>query len=242
MSEKIICKQCGRVCENAGRGLCKKHYEQLMQYGKFLDSNPRTKYDKNGYTIKGDYTEVYTYNSKNEIDYTFIIDTEDLPLFMQCKWGHTIPKQTAWGELVYLINKEYGMFHRLLMGNPKCTVDHINRNTFDNRKSNLRLASYSEQNMNCIKPSNRFDIKGIDCHADPNRTKRYMARFSFNGKTYRSMWLSTYEEAVYARQLLEQLSPISVANGNMEKYVNTLSEEQKAPIKKWFINRFKNRV
>ena len=242
MKDKIICKQCGKVTTNFGKGLCKKHYEQLNKYGKFLDSNPRTKYMPNEYTIKENYVEVYTYNRLNEVDYTFKIDIEYLPLIIKHKWNHTVPKKTEDGELVYMINKNLGMFHRYIMGNPRGTVDHINRDTKDNRISNLRAASYSEQNLNRVYKSTRFDIKGVDIHKDTNRKKRYMARFSYKGKTYRSMWFFTYEEAVYARYLMEQLSPIKVINGNMNTYINKLTEEQKAPILKWFRNRFKNRV
>lgn len=239
---KIICKQCGKVTINAGQGLCKKHYEQLHMYGKFLDSNPRTKYDPNEYNIKDGFVEVYTYNNKNEVDYTFKIDVEYLPLIIQYKWNHTKPKKTKEGEIVYMSNKELGMFHRYIMGNPRGTVDHINRDTTDNRTNNLRVASYSEQNLNRVYKSNRCDIRGIDIHKDSNRTKRYMARFNYKGKSYRSMWFYTYEEAVYARYLLEQLSPIKIVNNNMSVYINNLTEEQKAPILKWFKNRFKNRV
>ena len=239
---KIVCKQCGKICENAGLGLCKKHYNQLKSLGKFTDSCQRTYYDPNEYVIHGDFTEVFTYNNKYNIAYKFIIDTEDLPLIIKNKWNYTRPKQTKDGYLIYMINKKIGLFHRYIMGNPRGTVDHINRNTLDNRKSNLRCASYSEQNLNRVYKSTRFDIKGIDIHKDTKRAKRYMARFNINKKAYRSPWYRTYEEAVYCRYLLQQLSPISVLNGNMEKYFNALDENRKKEILSWFKNRFKNRV
>lgn len=41
------------------------------------------------------------------------------------------------------------LLHRLLMSAPRnLTVDHIDRNPLNNQKVNLRLATYSEQNMN----------------------------------------------------------------------------------------------
>lgn len=237
-----ICKQCGKVVKSTRKGLCKKHYEQLLKFGKCLDSNPRTKYDPNEYKIIGNYVEVYTYNKYNEIDFTFLIDLEDLPYIINYKWNHTRLKETSDGNLVYMVNKELGLFHRFIMGNPKGTVDHITRNTLDNRKSNLRVASYTQQNMNTCVSSKRFDIKGIDIHKDIKRTKRYMARFTIKGKTYRSPWYLTYEEAVYSRYLLQQLSDIPVFNNDMSIHINKLSDKQKFPILTWFRNRFKNRV
>ena len=236
-----ICKHCGRK-DNLIEGLCRKHYEQKAKYGKFLDSNPRTKYDPNEYTIKGNYTKVYTYDKFNNLAYTFIIDTEDLPLVLKYKWNYTRPKNTAQGKIVYMVNRKIGMFHRYIMGNPRGTVDHINRNTFDNRKANLRVASYTQQNLNTSKRSSKFDIKGINQHKDTRRSKRFMARLSVNGKTYRSAWYKTYAEAVFARFLLQQLSKEVIMNGPMERYINTLTEEQKRPIINWFKNRFKDRV
>lgn len=236
-----ICKHCGRK-DNLIKGLCKKHYEQQIKYGKFLDSNPRTKYDPNGFTIRDNYTEVYTYDKFNNLSYTFIIDTEDLPLILNYKWTYTRPKNTAQGKIIYMINKKLGTFHRYIMGNPRGTVDHVNRNTLDNRKENLRVASYTQQNLNTSKRNSKFDIKGIDQHRDIKRSKRFMARFTIDGKTYRSAWYKTYEEAVFARFLLQQLSKDIIINGPMENYINILTEEQKKPIIKWFKNRFKNRV
>ncbi len=239
---KGICKQCGRVSDKLTKGLCKKHYTQLLCYGKCLDSNPRTKYDPNEFVIKGDYVEVYTYDKFNNVKYIFLVDIQDLPLIINYKWNYSREKQTSNGRLIYMTNKKLGLFHRYIMGNPKGTIDHINRNTLDNRRSNLRYASYSEQNMNTCISSKKFNIKGIDIHKDSNRTKRYMARFTFRSKTYRSPWFLTYEEAVYCRYLLEQFSPIPVYNGNMQVYIDKLTSEQKQPILSWFINRFKNRV
>lgn len=240
---KGICKQCGRISHNIVKGLCKKHYEQLVEYGKFLDNNPRTRYDPNEYIIKEDYVEVFTYDNHNNVDYIFKVDIEDLPYIIKYKWNHTRPKFTQDGNvLVYMTNDKIGLFHRIVMGNPNNYVDHINRNTLDNRKSNLRIVSMVEQNLNRSYKSERFDVKGVDIHKDVNRKKRYAARLNLNKKTYRSPWYYTFEEAAYARYLLEQLSPIEIYNPNISKYVDKIAEDKRNVILKWFVNRFKDRV
>ena len=54
MKEKIkYCTHCGRKHSRSNAmNLCRKHEWQLEKYGKYLDCNPRNKFDKNAYQIK----------------------------------------------------------------------------------------------------------------------------------------------------------------------------------------------
>lgn len=232
-----ICKHCGRIGIKAN-GLCIKHYNQFHKYGKFLDNNPRTIYDKNIFRIKGNYTEVDTFDINGNVNYTFIIDTENLNYILKYKWKSHINKKT---NLIYLRNNELGLFHRLILDNPKQQIDHVSRNTLDNRKENLRIVTSSQQLLNTKKKISNFDIKGI-CFNDRNSNKKYFSRFRFNNKIYQSPYYLTYEEAVFSRYLLEQLSNELVINNDMIPYINKLSKEQRIPIIKWFNNKFKNKL
>lgn len=199
MDKKYFCKHCGRVILNSNHGTdyCRKHEYQLKKYGKFLDSNPRNKFDKNEFRFLGnDIVEfdVYDYKTFNVIS-TFKIDAESYPTVSKYKW-HLQNNYAATlkdNKRIYL--------HRLIM-NPKegQQVDHINLDTTDNRKSNLRIVNNSLNSTN-RKPYNKLNIKGIEFHKKINK---YSAYIRVNHKQYHSPCYSTIEEASFARFILEQ--------------------------------------
>jgi len=74
-----------------------------------------------------------------------IVDPEDYNWLMQYKW-HANGRQE--GSL-YAVNQKRQKMHRLIMNAPKgMVVDHINGNGLDNRKTNIRLATYTQNSWN----------------------------------------------------------------------------------------------
>tara|TARA_A100001515_G_scaffold99325_1_gene80194 strand:- start:286 stop:876 length:591 start_codon:yes stop_codon:yes gene_type:complete len=67
--------------------------------------------------------------------------------------------------------------HRLVMGNPKgMCVDHINGDTLDNRKENLRVCSHSENLRNKrTKSTSQSGYKGVYEIKSPRR-KKYVSK------------------------------------------------------------------
>jgi hypothetical protein len=62
------------------------------------------------------------------------IDPEDLPVLISNNWAISDGK--------YLHNSKLGLFHRLITNCPAdMLVDHINQDTFDYRKENLRITN-----------------------------------------------------------------------------------------------------
>lgn len=238
-TKKILCKQCGKLCKNEGHGLCRKHYKQLMLYGKCLDSNQRTTQDPNEFEIKGDIVDVQTYDHLGNPTYKFTISIDDIDLVIKYKW---VAKEKSDG--VYIVNDKLGYLHLNILPTRKgVTVDHIDRNPLNNIRANLRYATSTEQTANQKKKQTKFDVKGIDFHPHKNHgCGLYYAYIKVKNKRYISYGLNTYEEAVYARFLMEQLLPYKMYNENLSKYISKVPEETKSKILYWFNNRFKNRV
>lgn len=85
---------------------------------------------------------------KIKIEKEVLIDDEDKDLVSGYDWFISGSKKAytaarVSNKLVYM--------HRLIMGEPSEWVDHINGNTFDNRKENLRLVNPSQSRSNSRK-------------------------------------------------------------------------------------------
>ena len=113
---------------------------------------------KNDYQLvkyNGNSYYVFSYNRDNNPSGLFVVDKEDLNKVLDMK--HTWYKVSDYVGTNILKNnvKTAHYLHNVIMDVPtgggkgqKITVDHINRITHDNRKSNLRIVSQSQQNCN----------------------------------------------------------------------------------------------
>jgi hypothetical protein len=96
--------------------------------------------------------------------------------------------------------KEKITLHRLLMGFPKGKyVDHINGDTLDNRRSNLRVCSNGDNLRNGkLRPNNSSGYTGV-----AKINNGYVARIRVNYKYISISGLKTLQEAIGARLTLE---------------------------------------
>lgn len=136
--------------------------------------------------------------------YTFILDEEDVHYISDYNWGLAIHKRKA-GDLVYLVHKthknnqyKYLRLHRLIMGLPPSNesdlyVDHINHNTLDNRKENLRVTTKKENSRNgTLRPNNVSGYTGVTYNANSRRNKKYVAWICVD---YKNIYLGTHTTA-----------------------------------------------
>lgn len=235
-----FCKICGKEVSKLHKGMCWKHSQQYRKYGKCLDTNPRTIWDDNEIRIIGNYGEVDTYTNTGEIQNTFKFDLEDIKYLVNHKW-RTIFKGTR--KSPYLVTGHTIYFHRLIMGNPNTEIDHINRDSTDNRKANLRESYRTQQLANTqLRIDNIQGIKGVYYL---QRDNLYRAEISINNKHFYSKSFKTKAEAAYMRYLYEQhfYKTIGINNSKeMLDLIQSLSEESRKSIQQYFANRMKVQV
>ena len=240
MKKIKICKICGREVPKLILGMCRKHYEQYYKYGKVLDNNPRTVWDDNEIRTYKDYGEIDTYTNTGEVQNTFKFDLEDIKYLVNHKWRTVFKgKQNS----PYLVTGHTIYFHRLIMGNPNTEIDHINRDSTDNRKANVRESVRAQQLANT---SLRIDdVQGLEGVYYLQRDNAYRAEIQIYKKHFYSKSFKTKAEAAYMRYLYEQhfYKTIGINNSKeMLDLIQSLSEESKRNIQKYFVNRMKVQV
>ncbi|MEN2465930.1 AP2 domain-containing protein [Ornithinibacillus sp. JPR2-1] len=122
------------------------------------------------------------------------VDAEDYEWLSKLKWYfRKSPKDKGYARRV--ANGKTIYLHRFIINaKPREIVDHINGNTLDNRKSNLRIVSIRE---NVINSSSRgvSKYKGVSLH---KKTGRYRARIVVNGRELSLGYFDREEDAAIA--------------------------------------------
>lgn len=150
----------------------------------------------------------------------FTIDLEDWEKVKDYKWGH---KQG------YILNSYFGALSRFLLNLAKgdChVVDHIDGNPFNNKKSNLRIITYAENNHNKRKrekSTSKFLGVGY-CKRD----KIWFAGITFKSKYIRVGTFNNEENAAWAynEKALEFYGQNANLN-DLEKPTNYITKQVK---------------
>ena len=109
-------------------------------------------------------------NNTTQLQFSFIVDEVSLPKILQLNINNTIITNHLW-EMCnnqYIWVRPQGnksiYLHRYLSGcinGDNKTIDHINNNKLDNRLSNLKVATMTEQNMNRPNVNRKHDLNSI---------------------------------------------------------------------------------
>lgn len=192
MVDERKCCICGGKfsCCFDGKPYCNKHYQRMRKYGS--PEMPQRKRRNTNYEM-GDSLVIVT--SKGDV---ILTDLEDRPLVERASW--CVSKT---GYAVANIGGKVVKMHRYLLGDSIRDgelVDHRNRNTLDNRRSNLRPCSHAE-NMRNVRTSrsNSVGYLGI------RRTKdgKYNVRIVADRKEHHIGNYDSLELAIAARQKAE---------------------------------------
>lgn len=148
----------------------------------------------NKYIIYDDYIIGITTNTNKE----FYIDLNDYNDIKKYSWY-----ENKDGYLLSRINNKIVRMHRLIMNinNSNVIIDHINHNTLDNRKSNLRIVNYSQNNMNkSIQKNNTSGVVGVSLDKEVGKWRAYI---KVNNKQKELGHFDNFEDARHARLLAE---------------------------------------
>lgn len=181
--------------------LCMKHERQFKNHGKILDDSPVCVFDPNRYYIYGDIALVECYDQHGYITRYFICDADDIDIVKKCKW-RIVHKKDGDYAVTGNQNSRKAYFHEDVLGYipDGYEGDHKNKDTLDNRRNNLRIATSSQQKVNQrTRSDNKSGFRGI-CK---RKQGDYMIDFVYEKKRVYFEKFSKLEEAVYVRYNME---------------------------------------
>lgn len=120
------------------------------------------------------------------------LDEEDIPSIFDYDWHFTN----------YCVSNKVGAMHRFIMrdvigDNKELVIDHINRDTSDNRKSNLRVATRSQNGYNStVRKNNVTGVMGVCWKSDRGKWKAFITS---KNKQIHLGYYDCFDDAVYAR-------------------------------------------
>ena len=134
--------------------------------------------------------------------FDILIDLEDVDKCKNYTWSIQMVrsgKDKSYIEF-YATNGQIGMLHRYLMNAPKDTmVDHINGDTYDNRRYNLRVCRQEDNHKNRKKQSNnKSGHRGVMWYPYRNLNK-WMSYICIDKKRTTLGYFTDFQEAVNVR-------------------------------------------
>lgn len=187
---KCKCEWCDNVPNRSGNGYCRKHYDQMRKYGHILDL--RCRMNKNRVIVDGDIARIVLTNGKDETQGIAVVDVADLKRVKEHRWtlnGNGYVRTFIGTTPMYL--------HRFICDyDGNLTVDHINRDKLDNRRSNLRVVSQTVNNLN-------KGVKGF-CDTKRNLQKPYVVRVKTKSGFSYHEYFATEDEAKKAHEKMKE--------------------------------------
>lgn len=166
----------------------------------------------NDYIIHGDWTELII-DSPKFGEFRIKIDTEDVPKLKEYVWcinkcwNKKTNKEPKWyaGTNGKCKADKSMLLHRFLMENPKGKiVDHIDRDTLNCTKENLRICTQSQNKMNTNRYKTNISGRTGVMYVDKLVTPKWTAYIQVNYKRKHLGYFDTYEDAVKAREKAEE--------------------------------------
>lgn len=194
--EDESCKVNGCKNKAQSKGLCRRHYDQILKSQKIYD---RTRFDFNEIIQDDDYAEIIVYSGEDIIKGKVMIDIEDIKKIENYK-----VYVDSEGYATVTINQNKIHLVEFLLGKlegDEC-YSYKNKNTLDCRKQNVYIATMSEILRNQkIQKRNKTGVKGIFKN---EKTGKFQVSIGNKGKKHYIGSFDTLEEAKQARRLAEK--------------------------------------
>lgn len=171
--------------------------------------------------------------------YDVYIDLDDYEKVSQHHWRASHKRNKVYIVTGSKTKQNTQYLHNFLMNyipNDKDEIDHIDGNSLNNRKNNLRLVSRQENIDNTkVRIDNKIGIRGV-CQNSKN--KLFKCDFVYHKQRYYFKDWKTLEEAVYCRKYAEEFFGKDTLNKNplAQQYL-TLKHEQALKIKQYVYNK-----
>jgi hypothetical protein len=125
-----------------------------------------------------------------------LVDNDDYAWLSRHKWHTKIAPLTHYARS--RVNGKMVLMHRHILGVTEASIiiDHINGDGFDNRRSNLRIATRSQNAQNSRKRRGSLSTtRGVFVHKDTRRERRYGVRLVVNRRVIFGGYYKTEAEA-----------------------------------------------
>lgn len=166
----------------------------------------RSGFMKNDYKIVGDEIHIYLYNKDGE-KYTCLVDKDEFDklnnfnykwhlLWAECTKSYYAKATEYKGIINGKASYRTVLLHRFVTDCPSdMTVDHLNYNTLDNRKSNLKIVTLDDNNKNRQNKANRNSTTGVRNVCYSKSYGKYIVQFQINGKNTLMGMFNTLQDA-----------------------------------------------
>lgn len=192
--KKCKVKDCEK--KHWARGYCKTHISMLYRRGEIPEE---TRLDPNDIIVEEDIALIVMRDTMGKETGRAMIDKSDIDVAKKHKWylnnsGYAITRVN---------HKEQILLHRLIMNLPPSKqIDHVNRNTLDNRQDNLRICTQEQNTYNTkVRSDSTTGVTGVDFD---KRRNKWRARINFKKKSIHLGYFDEFKYAVLARHEAEK--------------------------------------